>query len=384
MDFAVLWVWFIVTVATGFKSLLSPSVDFRGYYAAARVVVSGGNPYDYGQVAPVLFSVTGFMGNNQYFYPLWFAWFFAPISFLPFQIARGIWMIFNVVIWMASLWQLSKIFGWPEQGWRRWFMFLIATWVFAFQTLMFEQIGIVLFGLLIAVIAAVRKENWNWVGIFLALLLIKPNVTLLPVLAIAAWLARGNRWRPLTVMCILVAGLLVLTTIATPDWYRPFFNSGFSNSLYHNIDGPKLTTDLRVNTTLLDWLKMLHVGEGLRKIIYSLALITGGSLITFVVLRAKSVIIVTIVSMLVNFAVTPYASQYDFPLLTLVLFWATALYNDSKLLLIGKAAIISFISSVIFWEGLISDGYWIIIGLSGLVIWSWFHMDIQEVPQNLL
>ena len=41
--------------------------DFRGYYAAARVLLSQGNPYDYSQIAPVLLAVTGRMGNNPYY-----------------------------------------------------------------------------------------------------------------------------------------------------------------------------------------------------------------------------------------------------------------------------------------------------------------------------
>lgn len=383
-DFALLWAWIILTVSVAIKSLLSPSCDFRGYYAAARVLVSGGNPYDYGQVAPVLLSVTGYMGNNQFFYPLWLAWFFAPLSFMPFQIARCTWMIFNLGVWIVSLWQLSVIFGWPARGWRRWFMFLITTWIFAFQTFMFEQIGIILFGLLTAAITAVRKQQWYLAGILLGLLLIKPNVTLIPVTAIAVWLARRNQLRPLTVMCIFIAGLFIVTTIATPDWYRPFFGSGFGHSLFYDIDGPGRTTGLRINTTLIDWLKYMNIGLHARNVIYLTSLISGLLFLTIFVLRSESLITVIIVSMLVNYGVTPYALQYDYPPLVLVLFWATALHSDSKQVLIGKITMIVFMASVIFWGSLISDGYWILIGLSVLAIWTRWQVGTRPIPQSLL
>jgi len=77
--------------------------DFRGYYAAARVLLIGGNPYDYKQLVPILLDVTGRIGNNPYYYPPWFAWFITPIALLPYEISRGIWMIFNLVIWVVGL-----------------------------------------------------------------------------------------------------------------------------------------------------------------------------------------------------------------------------------------------------------------------------------------
>ena len=52
--------------------------DFRGYYAAARLVLVGGNPYDYSQLAPVLFQLDGRVGNNPFYYAPWSALAFTP------------------------------------------------------------------------------------------------------------------------------------------------------------------------------------------------------------------------------------------------------------------------------------------------------------------
>jgi hypothetical protein len=92
---------------------------------------------------------------------------------------------------------------------------------------------------------------------------------------------------------------------------------------------------------------------------------------------------VTIISVLITFAITPYALQYDFPPLTIVLFWSTALANyaaSKKIPLL----IISSIASVLIWERPISEGYWIVIGLCGLASWSWQVNKNKEIPQNLL
>lgn len=383
-DFAALCAWITSCIFVACKSLLSSGWDFRGYYAAARVLVAGGNPYDYSQVAPVLLSVTGYMGNNPYYYPPWFAWCFTPISWLPFQTARCVWMTFNLAIWIVSLWQLSKLLDWPERGWPRWLMFLLTTYIFSWMTIWFEQIGIVLFALLIALISAVRKQQWNLSGVWLALLLIKPNITFISVIAATAWLVRRGQWRPVVVMSMLISSLFIVTTIATPDWYQPFFQPGFGRGLIVNMDGPNHVTSVRINSTLLDWLIMLNIGEGLRKLIYTLTVIGGVSVCVLVVRKSTSILQVIAVAVLVSFAITPYAVQYDYPPLALVWFLATASCTGSRQSLLGGVVISIFIVSVLSWERFTSEAYWIVIGLCLLSIWSWCHSDLEKGPQRLL
>src|SRR5262249_37484433 len=107
-DFLALAAWLVMGTWLAFVAFILYGQDFRGYYAAARVLLAGGNPYDYYQVAPLLLKITGKMGNNPYYYPPWFAWLFIPLSVLPFQIARAVWMVFNFVLWNLGLWNLTK------------------------------------------------------------------------------------------------------------------------------------------------------------------------------------------------------------------------------------------------------------------------------------
>ena len=383
-NFAALCAWLVASVLMAISSLISFGQDFRGYYAAARILLLGGNPYDYKQLVPILLDVTGRIGNNPYYYPPWFAWFITPIAWLPFDIARGIWMLFNLSIWVVGLWQLSKLLDWPDTGWRRWLMFLFATFLFAWITWRYEQTGIILFTLLVATLTAIRKGQWAWAGLWLALLLIKPNITLILVAAIIIWLIRRGRWQPFIVMCLVLAGLFLASTAATPGWYQPLLQSGFGNGLVNVLDGPNRVVAVRVNTTLIDWLRMLELNSNWRAVIYIIAAIIGGLTIVFIVLKSNSLIKVVIVSLLVSFAVTPYALQYDFPLLTLPLFWATALFIRSRQALWGGLVFSAFIASVLVWERPISDGYWIVIGLIVLSIWSWMHSTSQSIPENLL
>ena len=351
--------------------------DFRGYYAAAQVLLAGGNPYDYNQVTPVLLEVTGRAGNNPFYYPLWFGWFLTPLSLLPFQVARAVWMFINWGFWLVGLLRLGQLLDFPRPGLRRWLLYLLATFLFAWTTWKFEQTGIVLFVITVEVLIAYQKQQWNWLGVLLALALIKPNVMLIPVAALGAWLLRNRNGGPVLVALIALAVFVIVTTALTPDWIQPLFRPGFGQGLTEVLDGPSQVTGTRLNTTLLDWLKWFSVPVNIRYAIYAIAVLAGVCILGLSIWKSKSILEVTLISLLVSYAITPYALQYDYPPLVIVLIWALAAASSLK----GKTiplVIVAFIASVLIWERPISDGYWIVIGLAALT--SWVMRSARDTP----
>src|SRR5512138_2432683 len=122
LDFTALCLWVTGSIAMAAYVFIQFGQDFRGYYAAARVLLARGNPYDYSLVARVLMDVTGRAGNNPFYYPLWFGWFIAPLSLLRFQTARLIWMLINLGLWLLGLLRLQQLLDFPRPGWRTWLM----------------------------------------------------------------------------------------------------------------------------------------------------------------------------------------------------------------------------------------------------------------------
>lgn len=364
-DFTALSLWIVTSLVMAAVTFLEYGQDFRGYYAAARVLLDGGNPYDYTQVSSVLLEVTGRAGNNPFYYPLWFGWLITPLSLLPFQTARAVWMLINLALWLFGLIRLQQFLGFPRPGW---LVHLLATFIFAWTTWKFEQTGILLFVIAVELLIAYQKGQWNRMGIFLALALIKPNVMLIPIGAIGVWLIRRQNLRPVITALILLAGLVLLTTALTPGWYQPFLQPGFGKGLTVVLDGPSQATATRVNTTLLDWLKSFAVPESVRFVMYAVVVLIGVWVLIRAVWISETILEVMVVSLLVSFAITPYALQYDYPPLTIVLFWAMALSSRSGSKVI-PAVVLLFVTSVLVWERPISDGYWIVIGLAGLSFW---------------
>lgn len=231
LDFAMLTMWLMLSVILAIISFVLFGQDFRGYYAAARVLLAGGNPYDYHQVAQVLLDVTGEMGNNPYYYPPWFSWLFVPVALLPFQIARAIWMMLNVILWNLGLLRLGEAMPWPAPGWRRYALFALATFSFAWITWRYEQAGILVFFMLVELILSIHRQKWIRAGIWMALLLVKPNITLIVVTGISLWLLRKAQWRPVLVMLLTLVVLLSISTAITPNWFQPFTEQGFGRGL---------------------------------------------------------------------------------------------------------------------------------------------------------
>ena len=369
-DFFALAAWLILSVWLAGISLVLYGVDFRGYYAAARVLLAGGNPYDYHQVAPVLLEITGEMGNNPYYYPPWFAWLFIPLVKLPFQIARAVWMAFNLVIWNFGLWKLTEIFNWPPRGWRRYLLYSLATFSFAWITWRYDQAGILIFVILVAVIKTIDDRQWSWAGFWMALSLIKPNITMIVVIGLNLWLIRGKQWRPVLIMMLWLTFLLVISTWITPNWYKPFFGEDFGQGLTAVLDGPDRVVALRINTTMLDWLETLGVQQQLQLPIYGLAVAAGIVIFSLTVWYSQSILEVISVSLLVSYALTPYAMQYDNPSLIIVIFWALSICSLSPRGLWAGLLLAGFVFSVIFWQKNISWAYWMVIGSIALGIWA--------------
>ncbi|HET9909124.1 MAG TPA: glycosyltransferase family 87 protein [Anaerolineales bacterium] len=370
LDFSMLSAWLMMSVTLAVIAFVVFGVDFRGYYAASRVLISGENPYDYRAVAQVLLDVTGEMGNNPYYYPPWFAWLFIPLVYLPFQVARAVWMILNVIIWSLGLWQLGRIIGWPQPGWRRYLLFTVTTFSFAWITWRYEQAAILVFAMWVALISSIYNEKWQQTGIWLALLLVKPNVTLIVIAGVTLWLLRQGRRRTVGIMLFTIVVLLSISTLITPNWFQPFFEDGFGRGLTVALDGPDEIVALRINTTFLDWMRTLGVEAPWSVVLYGVTI--GISIFVFFrsVYFSRSFLELICILLLLSYAITPYSLQYDFPPLVIPLYWALSqCISSPKKFAIG-ITLAAFVCSVIFWQQNISWAYWMIIGLIALLIWA--------------
>lgn len=362
-DFAALVVLVCFLIYVGAETWLVRGMDFRGYYAAARVALAGGNPYDYRLVSRVLLTVTGEMGNNPYYYPPWFCLLIIPFVFFPFQIARLVWIVLNVIVFWLGAYLTIDALEWRVQGWRRWLVVLSAAYLFFWVSMRFEQLGTMLFALGALSLWAYRRKPWL-AGIALALLLTKPNVTWLmaPCMGLLYWKRQRQAvWWALGTLAIL----LLVSTLALPGWYRVFTEPGFGVGLTMELDGPDRVNAVRLSTVLSDWLRQWGIQGAAYWVIWGVLALGSVLALWLAWHHVDDPVYLLSLASAVGLLLTPYALQYDYPPLILALFWIwRALPNMPHVRRWIAGATLAFVLVVPLWERPAYDGYWILLGIS--------------------
>jgi len=367
-DLATLVAVVSMIVGIALEVYLYRGVDFRGYYAAARVILAGGDPYDYRQVAPVLLEITGKMGNNPYYYPPWFALALTPLALLPYQLARAVWLLLNLAMMIAALVMTPAVLDWQVRGRRRWLAWLSAIYLFIWLSLRFEQTGTMLFFFLVLALWAARNGRDLLAGISLALLLTKPNVTWL-VFALLMLVFYQRQRRVAGWALIALAALLIVSTAVLPGWCAHLREPGFGAGLTSVLDGPDRVKSIRLHTTLLHWLTYTFRMPGVA--IWTVWGILAMGCLLWIVYALRARVEpghLAAIGVTVGLLLGPYVMQYDYPPLTVALFWV---YRESRHLTGWQRwavlAVLGGAFSVPVWERPIYDGFWILVAMTVLL-----------------
>jgi len=383
LDFAFLVAWITISLMLAWLAFSRGGVDFGVYYAAARITLQNGNPYDYNQLATEIVKFTG-EANNPYYYAPWFTWAMLPLSLLPYQSARVFWAIINVSLWFFGLINLGKIINWPETGWRRWAMYIFATILFAWTTWGFEQVGVLIFFLLIMFLLETKKDHWFAAGFWLALLLFKPNITALPVVAIIIWFVLKKNWKPAIVAGIATTVMFTTSLAILPGWYRALLQPDKLTGLSYKFSESGALGMVRYNTTLMDWLTAYNITGTLATLIYLTVAALALAILGWTITRSQSLIHVAAMALLMNFAITPYALSYDYPALVLTLFHANHVSYQKSLLTFGQMALNGFVLFSLFIGTTISFRYWITIAIALVMIFRYIaeRVDTNSAHDN--
>lgn len=363
LAFAAKSAFFLLLLGFGLVAFLAGGVDFRGYYAAATLVRRGGNPYDYAELAPVLEEITGFVGNNPYYYPPWFCLLFVPLTFLPFQAARAVWLLVNLILFYVSLEQLRQALDWRPGPWHRWAAYSVSTLMFAAYCLRSEQAGILLFLGLSLALNAIRQDRPVVAGLGLTIALTKPQVTGLTVLLLGLWLLVR---RPRSVACAIawIALLTALASLAIPNWWA-IPPQSFGQGLWYQLEGPRQIESVRVNSTVYDFAThVLHLHGPAQYLIVFLVGAVALGVTLFSWRRVQDVAVVTSASTFATLLLTPYALQYDYVPLTIPLVWMFSRLGTLQpvtRLIVAFLLLLSF--SVLVWQDWSYQGYWQLLGV---------------------
>jgi hypothetical protein len=196
--------------------------DFVEYWAAAKLLLSGGNPYSpedlletqreigWSQAEPLM------MWN-----PPWTLSFTFPFGWVDYDTAQFAWFLLHALVVFVGAQVLWRIYGGDSQK-SRYAWLSVLTFAPAYFVLLLGQIGpLILLGLLGFLIFA-RKSAWGLAGASMTLVSVKPHLLYLLWLALFLWLANERQWKFL--VGLIFAGA---TVISIPLLFNAGIYSGY-------------------------------------------------------------------------------------------------------------------------------------------------------------
>ena len=199
-----LFVWLADSYAMHrvYVARMGNALDFYPIWAGSRhVLLHRQNPYTpevMRQNQRAIYGRLALPDENQhgYAYPAHTPFLLAPFLLLPFPYAVSLWIALQQILLVAAVVLAVRAAGWRIERWRLGLLCLVATtFRYSMIVLVLGQTAVwVLFALAVALWAA-HRQRAVIVGLALAAGTLKPQLVLLPALALLVSLAPGPRRR---------------------------------------------------------------------------------------------------------------------------------------------------------------------------------------------
>lgn len=196
--------------------------DFVEYWAAARLFLSGGNPY-----APAeLFKTQQAIGWGEpaallMWNPPWTLSFIWPLGLMDYDTAQFVWFSAQTLIIFIGAQVLWRMYDGPA-GDSRHALFAVLTFAPVYFVLLLGQIGpLILLGL-VAFLMAVEKRWWSLAGASLTLVAIKPHLFYLVGLALLFWILKERLWKAVFGMAAGAAVAVVFPLLLNREIYSQY------------------------------------------------------------------------------------------------------------------------------------------------------------------
>jgi Glycosyltransferase family 87 len=187
--------------------------DFLSFYAAGDIVRHGMTDRLYSVPVQSWVQHAVYPGNldraTGYPLPLVAAWFFAPISRLPFAAAYVLWLCANVAMLAALVVALERHLARVPVFPRRVFLTVFACSMPVAANLVFGQVDFIIFAALFGGYQLLRRDREVAAGVVLAAVLLKPQFLLGVVPMLMFW----RQWRTLAALAVGGTALLVLPAL---------------------------------------------------------------------------------------------------------------------------------------------------------------------------
>src|SRR5690242_3552685 len=235
--------------------------DFVEYWAAARVLLAGGNPYSPAAILAAE-TPTGFAGKRPLLMwnPPWTLPFILPFGALSYGRASACWLLLNLVIVFACADFLWRQYGGDTR--RRWLGWLLAASFFPLLTALgLGQIGpLIMLGL--TLLLRYQTSRPLLAGAATVLIAVKPQLLYLFWMVLLLDCARRRRWRLLAGAGGGLALASLTPLLLNPHLWRNYLDLAGSGEVLRN-PSPNFGTLLRMQLGNYAWLQYVPMLFGI-------------------------------------------------------------------------------------------------------------------------
>ena len=220
--------------------------DFIAYWASARLLLNGQNPYLPESIF-VLQSSVGWTGAWPLvmYNPPWVLTYILPFAIEDFVLGKFLWLLFLLICLFVSTDWLWRFYGGTEAN-RYWNLLILSSYTPVYFALVKGQIvPLILLGLA-GFLHFERNKKGFLAGIFVSLLMIKPHVLYLFFTALFIWMFHERQWITLIGACCSAFIIMGIPCLQDPNVFYQYYAGVLNHSFQYYWNTPTLGYFLRV------------------------------------------------------------------------------------------------------------------------------------------
>lgn len=303
---------------------------------------------------------------TMFYLPPWVFPYILPFSVVSFPAGQILWLLINICILLVSIRTIWQIYGGSNKKiWLAWVVGFVFAPTFVALGLTGQISPFILAGVT-GFLYFVNKPKTEWIaGMFASMLMIKPQVTYLLLLALIIGSIEQKRWRMLLGFFIVLSIEISMTIVIDPGIFAQYFHL-IMTGLPNELASPTIGSVLRVVFGSQHiWLQYISVVPGLFWLLMYWK-------------RAKNYDwrINTPIILLISIVTAVYAWTYDqIILLVAVIYSISELIRSKKkqakwyLLVFFCINLIAWIFRVFLYD------FWFFWLAPSLLIWYWVAQD---------
>lgn len=196
--------------------------DFVEYWAAGRLNIGQGNPYNPEQIKIMQMQVGRLEGVPLMMWnPPWTLSLVMPFGLMRYTVGRLLWLLISlaIIVFVADYtWRFSG--GDHSQRWLVWLF--ACTFGPSLQVLRLGQITPFLLVGVAGFMYLMENKRWFWAGSMAALWLIKPHLLYLVMVVLLLWILEHRNFIPLMGMAATLGAALVIPWLVNPAVFQQY------------------------------------------------------------------------------------------------------------------------------------------------------------------